>query len=422
MKISIIGAGYVGLTTGIGLTSLGNSVTCVDIDAVKVQMLNQGESTIYEPELAKRLREVLDKNQFKATADLTGAVQDSEVIFICVGTPSEPDGAIDLKFIEQASKDVGSVLKTKSDYSIVVVKSTVVSGTTEDVVVPLLESSSGKKAGAEFGVCMNPEFLREGKAFFDFFNPDRIVIGELDKRSGDQLYKLYGDFKCPIIRTNLKTAEMIKYASNAFLATKISFINEIGNICKRLGIDVYEVANGIGLDRRISPHFLSAGIGFGGSCFPKDVKALMAKARELGYEPEILKKVIDLNESQPLRVVELLKRHVSNLKGRSIGILGLAFKPETDDIREAPSIKVVEELLRQGARVRAYDPEAMDNFKKLFPDVQYCSAEEVLTSEAILILTEWDEFEKLDYSGKIVVDGRKIDEARKARMYEGIGW
>jgi UDPglucose 6-dehydrogenase len=421
MKISIIGAGYVGLTTGIGLASL-NLVTCVDIDAAKVEKLNHGESTIYEPELAERLREALDKNQFKATTDLTGAIQDSEIIFICVGTPSKPDGSMDLKFIKQATKDVGSVLKTRSDYSVVVVKSTVVSGTTENVVVPLLESSSGKKAGAEFGVCMNPEFLREGKAFFDFFNPDRIVIGELDKRSGDALHKLYGDFKCPIIRTNPRTAEMIKYASNAFLATKISFINEIGNICKRLDIDVYEVANGIGLDRRISPHFLSAGIGFGGSCFPKDVKALMAKAKELGYEPEILKKVIELNESQPLRLVELLKKHVPNLKGKSIGVLGLAFKPETDDIREAPSIKVVEELLRQGARVRAHDPEAVDNFKRSFPDVQYCSAKEVLTSDAILILTEWDEFKKLDYSGKIVIDGRKIDEARKARIYEGVGW
>lgn len=422
MKISIIGAGYVGLTTGVGLASLGNSVTCVDIEEAKVERLNRGESTIYEPELAERLREALDKNQFKATTDLTGAIRDSKIIFICVGTPSKPDGAIDLKFIKQASKDVGGVLRTKRNYSVVVVKSTVVSGTTEDVVIPLLESSSGKKAGSEFGVCMNPEFLREGKAFYDFFNPDRIVIGGLDKRSGDALYQLYRDFKCPIIRTNLKTAEMIKYASNAFLATKISFINEIGNICKRLGIDVYEVANGIGLDRRISPHFLSAGIGFGGSCFPKDVRALMTKAEELGYEPEILKKVIDLNENQPLRLVELLKKHVPNLKGKNIGVLGLAFKPETDDIREAPSIKIVEELLSRGAKVRAYDPEAMDNFKKLFPDVQYCSAEEVLTSDAILILTEWDEFKKFDYSGKIVIDGRKIDEARKAKIYEGIGW
>jgi UDPglucose 6-dehydrogenase len=422
MKISIIGAGYVGLTTGVGLTSLNNSVTCIDIDGAKVERLNRGESTIYEPELAERLRVALDKNQFKATTDLTGAIRDSEVIFICVGTPSKPDGSIDLKFIEQASKDVGGVLRTKKDYSVVVVKSTVVSGTTDNLVIPLLESSSGKKAGAEFGVCMNPEFLREGKAFFDFFNPDRIVIGGLDKRSGDALHQLYRGFKCPIIRTDLKTAEMIKYASNAFLATKISFINEIGNICKRLGIDVYEVANGIGLDRRISPHFLSAGIGFGGSCFPKDVKALMAKAEELGYDPEILKKVIDLNENQPLRLVELLKKHVANLNGKSIGVLGLAFKPETDDVRDAPSIKIVDELLRQGAKVRAYDPEAMENFKKLFPDVQYCSPEEVLTSDAILILTEWDEFKKFDYSGKIVIDGRRIDEAKKAKIYEGVGW
>lgn len=422
MKISIIGAGYVGLTTGVGFASKGNSVICADVDSAKVEKLNRGEPPIYEPVLAEYLRKILEKGRFEATTDLTRAIRDSNVIFICVGTPSKSNGAIDLNFVRRASEDIGSALRAKEGYSVVVMKSTVVPGTTEGVVIPLLESHSGGKAGVDFGVCVNPEFLREGKALPDFLTPDRVVIGELNKRSGDVLHQLYYDFKCPIIRTDLKTAEMIKYASNAFLATKISFINEIGNICKRLGIDVYEVAKGVGLDRRISPHFLNAGIGFGGSCFPKDVKALMAKAKELGSEPKILKSVIDLNESQPLKLVELLKKHVPDLKRKTIGVLGLAFKPGTDDIREAPSLKIVKELLKQGVIVKAYDPKAMDNFKKIFPNVQYCSAEEVLGSDAILILTEWDEFKKLDYSGKIVIDGRKVDEARTAKIYEGVCW
>lgn len=422
MKISIIGAGYVGLTTGIGFASKGNSVICADVDSAKVEKLNRGEPPLYEPMLTEYLRKTLEKGLFEATTDLTRAISDSNVIFICVGTPSKSNGAIDLNFVRRASEDIGNALRAKEGYPIVVMKSTVVPGTTEEVVIPLLESHSGGKAGVDFGVCVNPEFLREGKALPDFLTPDRVVIGELNKRSGDVLHQLYRDFRCPIVRTNLKTAEMIKYASNALLATKISFINEIGNICKRLGIDVYEVARGIGLDHRISPHFLNAGIGFGGSCFPKDVRALITKAEELGYEPEILKSTIRLNESQPLKLIELLKKHVPDLKGKTIGVLGLAFKPETDDIRGAPSIKIVRELLKQGAIVKAYDPKAMDNFKKIFPSVQYCGTGQVLRCDAILILTEWKEFKKLDYSGKIVIDGRKVNEARAAKIYEGICW
>lgn len=422
MKISIVGAGYVGLATGVGFASMGNSVICVDSDGAKVEKLKQGVLPIYEPMLGEHLQKVLEKGYFKATTNLSSAVRDSDIIFICVGTPSKPDGTIDLNFIEQASKDIGDALKDSGNQPVVVVKSTVVPGATEGVVVPIIERHSGKKAGADFGVCMNPEFLREGNALSDFFNPDRVVIGELDQRSGDVLERLYHDFKCPILRTSIKTAEMIKYASNAFLATKISFINEIGNICKRLGIDVYEVAKGIGLDKRISPYFLNAGIGFGGSCFPKDVRALIAIAKKIGYEPKLLESVINLNETQPLRLLELLKKHMPDVRGKKIGVLGLTFKPETDDIREAPSIKIVRELLKQGAVVKAYDPKAMDGFKKIFPKVKYCSAEEVLESDAVLILTEWDEFKKLDYLGKIVIDGRKIDEAKSARVYEGVCW
>jgi UDPglucose 6-dehydrogenase len=423
MKISIVGAGYVGLATGVGFASMGHSVICVDVDAERVRKLNRGEPPIYEPMLEEHLRRALEENRFEATTELGRAIRQSEVIFICVGTPSKSDGSMDPVFIEQASRDIGQAMRDRGGYPVVAVKSTVVPGTTEGVVIPLLERNSGKRAGAGFGVCVNPEFLREGQALSDFFNPDRVIIGELDGRSGDTLHQLYRDFKCPILRTDLRTAEMIKYASNAFLAAKISFINEIGNICKRLGIDVYEVARGMGLDRRISSHFLNAGIGFGGSCFPKDVRALMARARELGYEPRLLEAVMALNEDQPLRLLELLRKHLPHLRGRRIGVLGLAFKPGTDDVREAPSIRIVGELLREGAAVKAYDPKAMDNFRRIFPQLQYCGrAEEVLDSDAVLILTEWEEFRRLDYSGKVVIDGRRIEEARKARVYEGVCW
>ncbi|MEM2192416.1 MAG: UDP-glucose/GDP-mannose dehydrogenase family protein [Candidatus Hadarchaeales archaeon] len=422
MNILVIGAGYVGLTTGVGFASLGHKVVCADIDKKKVDMLNQGKSPIYEEGLDELLKNVGSKKLFSATTDVQAAVKDAEIIFMCVGTPSKKTGEIDLRYLLQAARSVGDALGEVDEYKIVAVKSTVVPGATEEKVIPLLEKSSGMKAGKDFGVCVNPEFLKEGSALKDFFHPDRIVIGELNPKSGNALARLYRNFKCPFIRTNLRTAEMIKYASNAFLAAKVSLINEIGNICKRLGIDVYEVAKGVGADPRISPHFLRAGIGFGGSCFPKDLKALIARAEELGYRPKILRSVIEVNEKQPLRLLELLKKHIPNLRGKTIGILGLSFKPGTDDIREAPSIKIVRELLKEGARVKAYDPKAMENFRRLFPDIHYCNAKEVLKSDAVLILTEWEEFHRLDYRGKVVIDGRKIDEARKAKIYEGVCW
>ncbi|MEM3401973.1 MAG: UDP-glucose/GDP-mannose dehydrogenase family protein [Candidatus Hadarchaeales archaeon] len=422
MNILVIGAGYVGLTTGVGFASLGHKVVCADIDKKKVDMLNQGKSPIYEEGLDELLKNVRSKKLFSAVTDVQAAVKDAEIIFICVGTPSKKTGEIDLRYLLQAARSVGDALGKVDEYKIVVVKSTVVPGTTEEKVIPILEKSSGMKAGKDFGICVNPEFLKEGSALKDFFHPDRIVIGELNPKSGNALARLYHNFKCPFIRTNLRTAEMIKYASNAFLAAKVSLINEIGNICKRLGIDVYEVAKGVGADPRISPHFLRAGIGFGGSCFPKDLKALIARAEELGYRPKILRSVIEVNERQPLRLLELLKKHIPNLRGKTIGVLGLSFKPGTDDIREAPSIKIVRELLKEGAKVKAYDPEAMENFRRLFPDIDYCNAKEVLKSDAVLILTEWEEFRRLDYRGKVVIDGRKIDEARKAKIYEGVCW
>ncbi len=333
MKISIIGSGYVGIVTGIGFASFGNEVAFVDVDKGKIDLINSGNPPIFE----KGLEELMKKNKEKyyATTDYYEAISQSELTFICVGTPSKDDGSIDLKYVKSASKEIGEVISAKKDFHVVVVKSTVVPGTTEEVVKLIIEKESGKIAFEDFGLAVNPEFLREGNAVNDFFNPDRVVIGVKDERTRSILEELYKSFECPKLVTEIKIAEMIKYASNAFLATKISFANEIGNICKKLGIDAYEVFKGVGLDHRINPEFFRAGIGFGGSCFPKDVRALIKKAEELGEEARILKAVIDVNERQPLKLIELLKRHVPELKGKTIGILGLAFKPETDDVRES---------------------------------------------------------------------------------------
>jgi len=315
-------------------------------------------------------------------------------------------------YLKAAITQLAEVLKKKSGHHLVVVRSTMTPGTMEQTVLPLLNGT---------GVCVNPEFLREGKALQDFQNPQRIVIGSRQKEDGDRLEALYAEYRCPVMRTDLKTAEMIKYASNAFLATKISFINEIGNICKELGVDVYQVAEGMGHDQRIGDKFLNAGIGFGGSCFPKDLKGLITRSRALGYDPRILDAVLRLNEHQPLRLVNYLEKHLS-VSGKTIGLLGLAFKPGTDDIREAPAIAVVENLLRKGARLRAYDPESAANFRQLYPQIEYTTQERVLASDAVLIVTEWPEFEKLDYTGKIVIDGRNVKKAREARIYEGVCW
>ena len=410
MKLGIIGLGYVGLITGVGFASLGNKVIGVDIDKEKVDKINKGRTPIYEQGLEEKLKEV--KENFIATNNIKD-LKDTEIIFICVGTPSKEEGSIDLTYLNQSAEDI---LKILDNYKVIVVKSTVVPGTTESLISVL------KKSGKEFGLGMNPEFLKEGCALKDFLKPDRIVVGSYDEKSKNILAELYKDFNCPKIFTDLKTAEMIKYASNSFLATKISFINEIGNICKKLGIDVYEVGEGIGYDKRIGKEFLNAGIGFGGSCFPKDVKGLIAKSNEIGYKPKILEEVIRLNENQPLKIIEFLKKNISDLNEKSIGVLGLAFKPETDDIRESRSIPIVKELLKEGVNVKAYDPRAMENFKKLFPKIDYCSPEEVLNSDAVLILTDWKEFENLNYKGKIVIDGRNVLKAKEAKIYEGVCW
>ncbi len=419
MKIAVVGTGYVGLTTALLFAELGHDVLAIDIDEEKVKKINEGFCPIYEPGADELLKKHAGKN-LKATKDYD--IEDRDLIFICVGTPSREDGGMETKYLEEAARQIGRRLKRGS---VVVVKSTVLPGTTEKLVVPIIEEESGLKRG-EFGVAMNPEFLREGLAIYDTFHPDRIVIGELDKRSGDALEELYRPLKAPILRTSIKVAEMIKYASNAFLAMKISFANEIAILCEKLGIDVYEVMKGVGMDHRISPYFLNAGAGFGGSCFPKDVKALIYLAKKLGYEPKLLTGTLEINEYMPRHVVELAERELGSLKGMKIAILGLAFKPETDDIRETRALPIVKELLKRGARVIGYDPKAMENFKKLVPEIEYAkTAEEAISNaDVVIIQADWEEFKNIDFDSfenlKLVVDGRRTARPKKVR-YVAVG-
>jgi UDPglucose 6-dehydrogenase len=415
VKVAIIGAGYVGLVTGACLSQLGNEVTLVDVDPARVEAIRGGHSLIYE----EGLDEILAAMPLRAGTDFA-AIAGSEIIFICVGTPSRPDGSLSLDQIVSATDEIARVLKGITEYCVVTVKSTVGPGITEEIVIPGLEKS-GKKAGADFGVCMAPEFLREGKAVYDFLHPARIIIGEHDRRSGDTLARLYEGIEAPWLRTDLRTAEMIKLASNSFLATKISFINEIGNICKQLGIDVDKVAEGMGYDERIGSKYLHAGLGFGGSCLPKDLSSLITRARQTGYEPGLLEAVATVNKKQAENFVRLAAKHV-RLKGATIGVLGLSFKAGSDDIRDSRAIAVISALLREGAQVKAYDPLAADNFRALFPQVSYLSAAEVLDADAVLIVTEWEEFNRLDYRGKTVIDGRRVPRAVEAAVYEGLCW
>lgn len=423
MKVGVVGIGHVGLVTSVCFAKLGNVVVCADKDKDKIKKIREKVTPFYE----KNLEKLLKKVKLQATSNLTEAVERTDVTFICVGTPPGLMNEVNLRQIDQVAIEIGNALKNKKRFHLIVVKSTVPPGTTESRIKQILEKASGKKAFKDFGLAMNPEFLREGNAIEDFMNPDRIVIGVKDERSKKILLNLYKKFKCPKLIVDLKTAEMIKYASNSFLAIKISFINEIGNLCKTLGIDVYKVAEGIGLDKRIGKSFLRAGVGFGGSCFPKDIKALINRARECFFQPTILNAALEVNEIQPYRLVDLVRKKVKNLKNKKITVLGLSFKPNTDDIREAPSIKIVRALLDEGAKVYVYDPKAIENFRKLFGNkVKYCSSakEAVKKSKYILIVTEWDEFKNKElYDGKYVFDGRRIEEAKiLARYYEGVCW
>ncbi|MFA5374651.1 MAG: UDP-glucose/GDP-mannose dehydrogenase family protein [Dehalococcoidia bacterium] len=429
MRISVVGNGYVGLATAVGFAGNGHRVVCIDNNSAKVDLINQGKSPVYEKGLDDLVSScVVKQKTLRASGDYND-ITDTDITFLCVGTYSLSRGGTDFAQIAQAAEDIGAVLAKKNGYHVVAVKSTVAPGTTEQVIIPALEKTSGKKIGADIGVAVNPEFLEEGKAVDCFLNPYRVIIGEYDKKSGDTIEILYRDFSVPIIRITLATAEMIKYASNAFLSVKISFINEIGNICKRLGIDVYDVANAMGHDPRIGRKFLNAGAGFGGSCLPKDIEELIDLAKKAGYDPGLLESVRDVNRDQPLSMVAMAEGAIGDLNDKTVAVLGLSFKPHTDDMRDAPSLRVISSLLEKGASVRAYDPVAMDNAHKVLPQsIIYCksAAQTIENADCVLIVTEWDEFKKESlYNGKVVIDGRRVLDPRRAKEfcdYHGICW
>jgi UDPglucose 6-dehydrogenase len=428
-KISIIGAGYVGLCTAVGLSSKGYRVIASEVDEEKAKKINQGIPPFHEPGLQERLKDSVKKGNLQCLAGQTQkAVLETDLTFVTVGTPSKPDGSINLCYIESASNDIGKALKQKGSYHVTIIKSTVVPGTTLGVVKPILEKESGLLCGKDFGLCMNPEFLRQGSAFQDTVNADRVVLGSFDKRSGDALESLYDAFYSPrvppVIRTTLSTAELIKYASNAMLATKISFINTIANMCERIPeADVKVVAKAMGLDKRIGSLFLDAGLGYGGSCFPKDVKALIACSKSLGYTPELLESVENINHTQPLKAVEFCKKQLGSLKGRRIAILGLAFKPDTDDMREARVIPIINQLLKSDVNIAAYDPEATSTAKEIFGNkIEYASTALgcIKGADAAIVVTEWEEFKKLtpddfvkSMNQPVLFDGRRIYDPEK---------
>ncbi|MCH8909011.1 MAG: UDP-glucose/GDP-mannose dehydrogenase family protein [Candidatus Heimdallarchaeota archaeon] len=420
-KVGMIGTGYAGLVTGACFAELGFEVLCGDIDQKKVDLINRGIPPIFETGLADLLKDLRDKNLLRATTDTSEVVQFSDIIFICTGTPSTEDGSINLDQIEAASKDIARALKDAEGFKIIVVKSTVIPGITENFVKPLLERFSGKQAGVDFGLAMNPEFLKEGLAIQDFRVPDRVVIGTEDEKSFESVKILYESFTCPIMHVDTSTAEMIKYASNAFLAIKVSFINEIANMSEVMGADVSEVARGLGFDKRISPQFLRPGLGFGGSCFPKDVKALASAAKSHGISAHTLDAALKVNESQPLRAVEMLEEEI-NLENKKIALLGIAFKPDTDDVRESRVIPIAEELIRKGATVIAYDPLALENAKYFLPETSILvdNVNAALRSaDAAILVTEWDELRNLgpeefsSMSGKLIIDGRRVLDWKK---------
>ena len=439
-KISVIGVGYVGLCTAVSFSSKGYSVMASDNVAEKVTKINEGIPPFHEPSLQSLLEAAVRNGHFKCLVSQTEkVVLETDLTFVAVGTPSKSDGSIDLKFIESVAHDIGKALGQKDTYHVVIIKSTVVPGTTQDIVKPILEKFSKKKCGSNFGLCMNPEFLRQGSAFEDTLHADRVVIGEHDKKSGETLESLYKAFYGknlpPTIRTTLSTAELIKYASNSLLATKISFINAMANLCEKLpGADVKVVAAAVGLDKRIGPLFLNAGLGYGGSCFPKDVKALIACSKNLGYRLELLEAVESVNKTQPLKAVEFCKELLSNLKGKRIAILGLAFKADTDDMREARAIPIINQLLEEGVNVTAYDPVAVPIAKGIFKNkIHYAAStiECLKNADCCIIVTEWDEFKKLkpeDFTKNmkqpVLIDGRRIydpEEFSKKMKFTAIG-
>ena len=444
MNVSIIGVGYVGLVTGVCLAERGHQVICVDVDQAKVNKINQAIPTIYEKDLEKLLkRNVL--NNLKATTNLNEAVLETDISLISVGTPFNGN-AIDLKYIKEAAYQIGDALKEKSTYHLIVVKSTVVPGTTDEVVLPILEEASDKKAGHSFGVGMNPEFLREGEAIGDFMHPDRIVLGGMDDKSIHILEQLYSVFDgVPKLKTNNKTAEMIKYTSNSLFATMISFANEIANLCTAIGdIDAVEVMKGVCLDKRLSPilhngeritptfnTYLEVGCGFGGSCFPKDINALISHGKRFGRQMPLLDAVMQVNKKQPYQIIKMIRKYFHSLKGIPIAILGLAFKPGTDDIRESPAIPIIQYLMDHGAMIRAYDPVANIQTQKLFGNhnIVYCNSlqESLNNAKAVVLLTRWEEFNRIpELLRRVdpqipVIDGRRMLDRTHIARYDGIG-
>jgi UDPglucose 6-dehydrogenase len=421
-RVSVIGLGYVGLTMAAYLAYNGIETMGVDIDERKLTMLKQGSVPFYEPGLEQILAKVQATRHLVVTHDCEQAVSKSEVSFVTVGTPGNDDGSPNTKQLRAATASIGNGLKKKADYHLAVIRSTVVPGTTAQTVKPLLESSSGKSCGKDFGLCVNPEFLSEGRAFNGMKNPDRIVIGQFDKSSGDALENfyssLYSDRMPPVLRTSPVNAELIKHANNAFLATKVSFINSIANLCEKADADVEVVAKGIGLDARIGPLFLRAGLGWGGSCLPKDLRGLLSYARGLGTDLPVIRAAIEVNRTQPLKAVEFVKSRIGALNGKTISVLGLSFKPDTDDVRESIGIRIVQMLLRQGARVVVYDPKAMENAKTALGErVNYAktAGECIDGADCCIITTEWENFKNLSPADffsamktPIVFDGRRI--------------
>ncbi len=401
-KVSFVGLGYVGLCTAAVFASKGLNMIGVDIDGEKISKLTKGEVPFYEPHLDRILKSAIKRRKIGFTTDIA-KVAETGTTFITVGTPSRQDGSIDLTYVKKATEDIGSVISAGDSYHLVVVKSTVVPGTATGLVRPLLEASSGRACGDMLGLCSNPEFLAEGSAIKGTLHPDKVVIGANDEKSGNSLKRLYMSIyvrqKVPMIATNPTTAETIKYASNAFLATRVSTINTIANICQRLpGDDVEIVAKAIGLDPRIGPLYLKAGPGYGGSCFHKDLQALISLSRKLDYDPVLLSSVERVNENQAIEIVKLSRRLLSSLENRRVAVLGLAFKKDTDDIREAASLRVIEELVKNSASVSAYDPMAMKNASKvLSPKVEFATdAMSCLKgADCCILMTEWDEFREL---------------------------
>jgi UDPglucose 6-dehydrogenase len=428
-NITVIGTGYVGLVTGTCFADLGNNVCCLDIDESKIKILEAGDSPIFEPGLEEMIHRNVQGNRLSFTTDYATALAEAEFVFIAVGTPEGVDGEADLKYVGGAAKTIAQTMRRPL---IIVNKSTVPVGT-GDWVADIVRENQPEPL--DFSVVSNPEFLREGSAILDFINPDRIVLGSLDSKAANQVAELYLSLRAPIIITDLRTAEMIKYASNAFLATRISFINEIANICERLGADIKEVATGMGYDKRIGHYFLDAGVGYGGSCFPKDVKALAHMATTHGTHPQLLKSVIDINQYQRIHVVQKLRDVLGRrLSSKVIGLLGLAFKPNTDDMREAPALEIARALLRENATVKGYDPAAATVAAKMLPDLELVKDPYDLARDcdALILLTEWNEFKHLNMPKikslmhqPVFIDGRNLYEPETMTgygfIYRGVG-